>query len=681
MIGTIGTATLAGGLVVASAATLLWLRVALTGSAVRRPARIATGTALLAAVLTCGALEWALLSHDFTVRFVAENGGRHVSTYFTITSLWAALDGSLLLWLLILGGYATLLSRPGPRARAALQSWAMTVVSAVSVFFFALTYFAANPFRTVTAPPDGGPGPNPLLQEHPAMGLHPPLLYAGYIGLVIPFGYAVAALLVGRPGTTWLRAARGWALLSWSLLTAGIALGAWWSYAVLGWGGYWAWDPVENASLLPWLTTTAFLHATLMSRRRPPLAGWDVTLACASFLLVLVGTFLTRSGSVESVHAFTESALGPMLLVFVLVTAVVVVTLIGWRARSVPAATPPSPATGPALSRQTTLLGNGVLLTTLAAVVLIGTVLPLVAQALTGVRTAVGPPYFNRTAVPLAVAAVVLMGIAPLLHWRTGPSREILRRLAVPGYVGLAVVAAVGLASRPGMLTLAAFGGAAFVLTGTGTLLVTRVRRDTTTTWNAVAPTRKPTIGSRIRGLLTRRRAIGGLLAHIGVALVTVGVAASSAYSRTTEREIAVGQTMAIGGTAVRLATVEREGGAAEMRVTAQLVLTTDGKAAGSLRPELRYFPARDMTVSVPGIRSGLLRDRYATLLAVSPDGGRATIRLAVNPLVSLLWAGSGLTVLGGLLAIGRRPRPASAQPATTDQSESPVAVGEVGRR
>ncbi|MGW0435620.1 heme lyase CcmF/NrfE family subunit [Micromonospora sp. NPDC003197] len=680
MIGTIGTAALAGGLAAATAATLFWLRVALTGSAARRPARIATSTALLAAVLTCGALEWALLSHDFTIRFVAENGGRHVPTYFTITSLWSALDGSLLLWLLILGGYSALLSRPGPRTRAALQSWAMTVVSAVSVFFFALTYFAANPFRTVTAPPDGGPGPNPLLQEHPAMGLHPPLLYAGYIGLVIPFGYAIAALLLGRSGTPWLRAARGWALLSWSLLTAGIALGAWWSYAVLGWGGYWAWDPVENASLLPWLTTTAFLHATLMSRRRPPLAGWDVSLACASFLLVLVGTFLTRSGSMDSVHAFTESALGPMLLGFVLVTAVGVVTLIGWRARSVPAATPSVPATGPVLSRQTTLLGNGVLLTTLAAVVLIGTVFPLVAQALTGVRTAVGPPYFHQTAVPLAVAVVVLMGIAPLLRWKSGPDRENLRRLAVPGYVGLAVVATVGLISRPGVLVLAAFGGAAFVLTGAGTMLATRVRRIAITT-RSTSRAPRPS-GGRIREFLAGRRALGGLLAHTGIALVTVGIAASSAYSRTTEQEITVGQSISAGATSVRLAAVERQGGSADMRVTAQLVLTTNGKVADSLRPQLRYFPAWDMTVSVPGIRSGLLRDHYATLLAVSPDGSRATVRLAVNPLISVLWAGSALTVLGGLLAIGRRSRPTSTQPVTTGQSGSiPVDFREVSRR
>jgi cytochrome c-type biogenesis protein CcmF len=291
--GRIGHLGLGLGLVAAVASALLWLRVAVVGAA-PRPARIAGWTTLGAAALTCAALETALIRHDFGIQYVAENGGRDVPLYYTVTSLWAALDGSLLLWLLILAACGVLLGRrtPGDSERP----WALAVTGVVTTFFFALTYFAADPFAAVSPVPTAGPGPNPLLREHPAMGIHPPLLYAGYIALVVPFGYGIAALVTGRTDRIWSRTVRRWTLVAWALLTAGITMGAWWSYAVLGWGGYWAWDPVENASLLPWLTATALLHTLIAGRRTPALRSWNTSLACGTFLLVLVGTFLTRSG-------------------------------------------------------------------------------------------------------------------------------------------------------------------------------------------------------------------------------------------------------------------------------------------------------------------------------------------------------------------------------------------------
>jgi cytochrome c-type biogenesis protein CcmF len=324
VIGALGHLTLGAGLVAAVASALLWLRVALT-SAAPGPARVATWVVLSAAASACGLLEAGLIAHDFSIRYVAENGGRDVPLYYTVTSLWAALDGSLLLWLLVLAGCAALLARG--RASDELRPWVSAVVGVVAVFFFALTYFAADPFATVATVPADGPGPNPLLREHPAMGVHPPLLYAGYVALVVPFAYGLAALLSGRTDRIWSATVRRWTIGAWTLLTAGITMGAWWSYAVLGWGGYWAWDPVENASLLPWLTATALLHTLLAGRRSPALRSWTIALACVSFLLVLIGTFLTRSGAVASVHAFTASPLGPMLLGFVLLSTTVVVGL------------------------------------------------------------------------------------------------------------------------------------------------------------------------------------------------------------------------------------------------------------------------------------------------------------------------------------------------------------------
>ncbi|WP_406045652.1 cytochrome c biogenesis protein CcsA [Micromonospora sp. NBC_00898] len=643
MLGELGTSSLTVGVLCATLTALLWLRVALFGTPARA-ARLATAATLGTAAVACGILEAALLRHDFSVRFVAENGGRRVPLYYTVTSLWSALDGSLQLWLLVLGGYAALLA--GRRRPDRLRAYAMVVVSAVTVFFFALSRFAADPFRTVDPVPADGPGPNPLLQQHPAMGVHPPLLYAGYIGLVVPFAFALAAPLAGPEGRGWLRAARPWTLAAWAALTAGIGLGAWWSYAVLGWGGYWAWDPVENASLLPWLTATAFLHTA--PGRNGRRAGWNRVLACASFVLVLLGTFLTRSGAVASVHAFTDSPLGPMLLGFVLLAVVASTVLTGRRA--------PEPAGGtapPLLSRTTAVLVNAVLLVAIAAVVLIGTIFPLLSGPLGGVRASVGPDYYQRTAVPLAVVVLLAMGVTPALRVRD-PARA-LRRLVVPGGVALATVAVVGLLSRPGLPALTAFGAAAFVLTGLAGELPDRLRPP-------------------------GRRRLAGLVAHTGIALVAVGVAGSSAYGRDAERTVRTGESLRVGDVRVRLVGVDRTGDRDGMAVRARLRLSGSGGAERTVTPALRYHPARDTAVTVPAIDTAPLRDTYVTLIAVSPDDGSATLRLAVNPLVGLLWAGGALTAAGGLAAAlgAARPRRRPGTPGEGTRA-APVPAGAAG--
>jgi cytochrome c-type biogenesis protein CcmF len=480
--------------------------------------------------------------------------------------------------------------------------------------------------------PLDGPGPHPLLQQHPAMGVHPPLLYAGYIGLVVPFAFALAAPLAGRDGRLWLRLARPWTLVAWAALTAGIGLGAWWSYAVLGWGGYWAWDPVENASLLPWLTATAFLHSAL-SRAT---AGWHTPLACASFLLVLLGTFLTRSGAVTSVHAFTESPLGPLLLGFVLLAVVMSTVLVGGR---VSGRTNRGPT--PLLSRSTALLANAVLLVTITAAVLIATVFPLLAEPLSGTRTTIGPGFYQRTAVPLAVALLLVMGVAPAVAHRQ--HAEGARRLRLPGAAALATVAMVGLLSKPGLPSLIAFGAAAFVLVGLAAQLIRglpRIRR-----------------GYQTSG----RMGVASVMAHAGIALVAAGVAGSSAYCHDTERSLGIGETLRTGDTSVRLVEVRRQSDRDGMAVTARLRPVGVERADRDFAPALRYYPARDVAVTVPDIHSGLLRDVYVTLIAVAPDSSEATVRLAVNPLVGPLWAGGGMTAAGGLLAavraVRRRPR------------------------
>ncbi|MEV0157314.1 cytochrome c-type biogenesis CcmF C-terminal domain-containing protein [Micromonospora sp. NPDC050686] len=628
MLGDLGTAGLAAGLLTAPLAALLWLRVALLG-APARPARLASVGALLAAAAACAVLETALLGRDFSVRFVAENGGRHVPAYYTVTSLWSAMDGSLLLWLLVLAGYGALLAR---RAADRLRAYAMVVVSVVTTCFFALSTFAANPFRAVDPVPLDGPGPNPLLQQHPAMGVHPPLLYAGYLGMVVPFALALAAPLAGAQGRDWIRRARPWALAAWCALTAGVVLGAWWSYAVLGWGGYWAWDPVENASLLPWLTTTALLHTSLGGGRGRE--RWNSGLACAGFLLVLLGTFLTRSGAVASVHAFTDSPLGPLLLGFVLL-AVLAATVLTGRHRPAPAR-----VAAPVWSRRTAVLVNAVLLVTVAAAVLIGTVLPLLTEPLAGARASVGAGYYQRTAVPLAVVVLLLAGVTSALRVRDRAAA--LRRLALPGAAALSTVAAIGLLSRPGPAALTAFGAAAFVLTG---LLTTRPRR-----W-------------------------AGVLGHAGLALVAVGVAASSAYGRADERTLRVGETLRVADVSARLESVRRGTPDGRMAVQARLAVSAGG-ATRTATPQLRYDPARDTAVTVPAIDEGPRRDVYLTLLAVAGDGGSATVRLAVNPLVGLIWAGGAVGTAGGLLALAGAVRSGRQRRSPAARSGTPVTAG-----
>ncbi|MDG6110498.1 cytochrome c biogenesis protein CcsA [Dactylosporangium aurantiacum] len=634
----VGALALGVGVLAATLTALLWLRVALLGrSAV--PARAAGWLTLAAAAGACATLEAALLRHDFGVRYVAENGGRGVPVYFTVTSLWAALDGSLLLWLLVLTGCAVLIGRSRVAAGDSLQPWASTVLAVVTVFFFALTYFAANPFTAVEPAPADGPGPNPLLRQHPAMGLHPPILYAGYVAMAVPFAYGVAALLAGRNDPRSVARMRRWTLVAWSLLAAGITLGAWWSYAVLGWGGYWAWDPVENASLLPWLAATALLHTLLPAGQTAWLRLRSIVLACSGFLLVLTGTLLTRSGALNSVHTFSASALGPMLLGFLLLSAAGIAVI---ALRRPPQRLSDAPARPPG-SRPTVLSAGVLLLVTLGAVVLTGTLFPLAVRAMQSRDATVGPAFYGRAAVPLALALLAVMGLAPILRIRRAPDFAALR---VPAAVGLAAAAAAGQVGRPGITAIAGCGLGAFVLAG----LVPAARRRL---GGHDAP--------RPRHLLGRA---GWLLAHAGLAVIAIGVAVSSGFGAAAERQLKVGDRITTAGVTAVLTDVSRHTEGDTMTVDVHLRVH-QGATEATVVPELRYYPARDATVSVPAIRSRPTGDVYATVLGVTDDGSSATVRLATNPLVPLIWFGGGLLALGGLLSALRslrRPRRVAAR-------------------
>jgi cytochrome c-type biogenesis protein CcmF len=413
----LGTAGVALGL----ASSLLGVVTLAVGLRSRRPKLLRVGRSyawlvLGGAVLATVAMERALITRDFSLQYVADNGSTATPALYNVATLWAALEGSIILWALILAGFTVgVVVKFRARLTDPLVGWASLVMLVVCAFFFMLLVGPANPFTTVAgAIPTEGPGPNPLLQNHPLMAIHPPMLYLGYVGFTVPFAFAVAALVTGRLGEGWLAATRRWTLLAWGFLTIGIGLGSWWSYEVLGWGGFWAWDPVENASFLPWLTGTAYLHSVMVQERRGMLRVWNLSLLLSTFSLTILGTFLTRSGVLDSVHSFTESPIGMWLLVAFAATVVVTVGLIGWRGDRLRS---PGSIDSP-VSREGAFLLNNLLFAAFAFVVLLGTVFPLVVEAVNDERISVGTPYFNRMTAPIGLALLFLMAVAPALPWR-----------------------------------------------------------------------------------------------------------------------------------------------------------------------------------------------------------------------------------------------------------------------
>src|SRR5438270_1165984 len=402
----------------------------------------------------------AILSNDFAIRYVAENSSRATPTFFKVLSLWSADEGSLLLWNLILAGFISAVAFRFRKRRPETLTAAMAVLFAVQCFYLVLVLGPTRPFATLATPPLDGQGPLPLLQNHPLMAAHPPFLYLGFVGMTVPFAFAIAALVSGNVSDEWIRITRRWSLAAWCFLTVGLLLGMLWSYGVLGWGGYWAWDPVQNAALLPWLVTTAFLHSVVIRERRGMLKVWNLSLVVGAFALTTFGTFLTRGSILESVHAFARTAVGPLYLAFLVVVLAGGFGLIAfraWRLRT-------EGRLDSVVSREAAFLGNNLALLAVTAIVLIGTVFPLAVEATTNRQVSVGGPYFRATIAPVLIVLLFLMGVGPLLPWRRGSPDRIVRRLSVPALGGAGVVVGLAAAGVRNVAAIAAFGLAAFVL-------------------------------------------------------------------------------------------------------------------------------------------------------------------------------------------------------------------------
>lgn len=581
---------------------------------------------LVAGVGAFVVMEIALFQRDFSVSYVQRVGSELTPPLFNFAALWSALEGSILLWVLILSGYIFAVVRKfADRGNDELLGWAMVVLMAISAFFFALLIGPANPFVPADVPFGfEGPGPNPLLQNHILVAFHPPMLYMGYVGFSVPFAFATAALITGRVGEGWLVETRRWTIIAWGFLTLGILLGAWWSYEVLGWGGYWAWDPVENASLLPWLTGTAFLHSVMVQERRSMLRVWNLSLVCATFCLTILGTFLTRSGVVESVHAFADGAVGPWLLVFFGVVAGGSVALIGWRGDRLR-----SPgAIDSFASREASFLANNVLFGALALVVLLGTVFPLVAEAYDGTRLTIGRPYFDSLARPIALVMLFLMASAPVLPWRKASTELLSRRLFWPAVSGvLAMALAVALSGR-GFYPVLTFGLGGFAGGAAVRQLRLASRRNG---W---------------RGFVGR--ANGGMVVHIGVIVLAMGIAASESYKTDRVATLAVGESLVVGDHEFTYTGLGGNQNDLREEVFANIVI--DG---GDV-----YTPAitryrQGAVVPTPSVRPGFTEDLFLVLDSIGDEStDPVRLRVVVRPMLSWIWAGGALMGVGTLLAV-----------------------------
>jgi len=630
------------GIVVALTAAVLGVVVLAVGLRTGRKDRLRAGRAYativgVGALVAFLAMERALITRDFSVAYVAEHGSSATPPLFNVATLWSALEGSILLWALILSGYlVAVATRFRKRLDDPLVAWALLTMFAVAAVFFLILVTAANPFGRFDPPPGfDGPGPNPLLQNHILVAFHPPLLYLGYVGFVVPFAFAIGTLASGRIGEGWLVETRRWTLFAWGFLTVGIVLGGWWSYEVLGWGGYWAWDPVENASLLPWITGTAYLHSVMVQERQGLLRVWNIALLCSTFSLTILGTFLTRSGVVESVHAFASGAVGPMLLGLFGAVVAVSLGLIAWRADLLRS---PGRIETP-LSREGAFLANNVVFAAFAFVVLLGTVFPLILESLNGDRVSVGVPYFSRMTMPIGFALLTLMAIAPVLPWRRATGDILRERLFWPAWMGVATLAIAALFGATGWEALLAFGLAGFAAGSALRQLALALRRQ------------------KWRGLVGR--ANGGMIVHLGTIIVAVAFAASASYMRRAEVKLSPGESATVAGHTVEyLGTTTSQ---SDRRMTVGARVRVDGGRV--FEPRLNRYRSSGMVIGTPSVRVGPTEDVYLALTSspqmsaedASGGGGgdrEIGLRVVIQPMVVWVWTGGLVMAAGTALAL-----------------------------
>src|SRR5881409_1995847 len=602
--------------------------------------------ALLVAVVS---LEWALFQHDFNVEYVAAYTSRNLPIFYTWSALYAGQKGSLLFWASVLSLFGSLALTFTSRRHAPLLPYVAGVVCAVAAFFVTVMLFAANPFARLAFTPLDGNGPNPQLQN-PGMVFHPPMLYLGYISITIPYAFAIAALLSRRLDTDWLVAIRKWTLVSWLFLSIGLLLGMWWAYVELGWGGYWAWDPVENAALLPWLTMTAFLHSVMIQEKRGMLKKWNLALIIGSWLLSIFGTFITRSGVISSVHSFTQSSVGYFFLAFLIISGVASFAL---YANRLPLLTAEARLES-MVSREASFLFNNLLFVGIAFSVLWGTLFPILSELVQGTKVTVGPPFFNQVNIPLGLALLGLTGIGPLIAWRRASLPNLQRQFAVPVTVGVFTALVLLVGGMRDLYAVMAIGLGGFV---TATVVQEFGR-------GAGARHRQYGEGYAValgRLLARNRRRYGGYIVHTGIVILFIAFA-GMAFKTETEATLRPGESAVLKSpygwsyTFTHLGVSQYD--ALNRQVTAAtLEIARNGKRLGVLTTEKRQHvdalgrPTFQPSTEV-GIRSDLREDLYVVLGGVVNGTEQAVFRFTINPLVWWVWYGGMIVALGGLVVM-----------------------------
>ncbi len=603
----------------------------------RAAAFVVFGLASFAVVL----MEAALVGRDFSIRYVARNGSFGTPLLYTIIALWGALEGSILLWIWILAFMSVLAIVIERRRNPELMPYATATLLSISAFFLFLAAFPANPFAPIFPPPADGRGPNPLLQNHPLMAIHPPCLYAGYVGWSVPYAFAMAAMIKGRLGGEWIRTVRRWSIVAWGFLTVGIILGGWWSYEVLGWGGYWAWDPVENASLLPWLTGTAFLHSVMIQERRKMLKVWNLALIITTFALTIFGTFLTRSGILSSVHAFSESTIGPLFLVFIGVILFASFGLLVYRSDALKA----EGDIDSLVSRESAFLMNNLMLLGFAFAVFLGTLFPLLSEAIRGVKISVGEPFFNKVNVPIGLVLIFLMGVGPLIAWRRASFESLRRNFSIPLLLAFLATGLSSLLGVRGLYPLLAFGLGVFA----AATVIQEFYRG--------ARTRRKTTGEGYLlalSSLTRRsrRRYGGLIVHLGVVLVVIGITASTVFKLEKEVTLQRGESLRLGRYEVRFDDLAGWHEPQRFVVEGTFTVFNATRKVAEMRPSKRFYPSEQQPIGTVDVRSTPREDLYLILSSFTRDGTSATLKVMIRPLVMWIWIGGAVMALGALVAI-----------------------------
>ena len=618
-------------------------------SRLQETARRAGIASFVAVSCAAFALVWAAFTNDYSVSYILHHTNRELATAYKFSALWSGQEGSLLLWSWLLATYGFVL-RLRHKVDVRLSAFASTILASVQVFFLLLLNFAAPPFAIEPGPLAlNGFGLNPLLQ-YPEMVIHPPMLYLGYVGFTVPFAFALGALMMRYPGEKWIHITRRWTMVTWMFLTCGIFLGAHWAYSVLGWGGYWGWDPVENASLMPWLTGTAFLHSVMMQEKRGMMKSWNVWLIFSTFLLTLLGTLLTRAGLVSSVHAFAQSSIGNWFVGFMaLVLAVCLFTFFKQRDHLKSENKLES-----LVSRESSFLFNNMVLLAACFTVLWGTLFPVLSEYVQGTKVTMGAPFYNRVNLPIGLFLLLLTGVGPLLAWRSTSLRAIRKNFVLPGIAF--AVAAVGLmlgGIRPWSAAddwqAVFFSLLAFSL---GAAVITAISAEFLRGANVVrTQTGRNLLGATALLMQRNTRRYGGYLVHFGIVVMFIGIA-GGAFNQSHEQEMGFGDTIRIGPYKLVCQSYTQDSNANYDTDYALLDVSKNGKQVTQMAPEKRFYHASQTSSTMVALHSTAQADLYVIFEGRNPDSNKPIIKVFLNPLIAWIWIGVMIVVAGTLFAL-----------------------------